>query len=360
MVVGAGPWGLMTGWRGAQAGARVTVIGAPGEPSAASVAAGMLGPWAEASEGEEEMHALMVRALGRWPAGAVELTRETGLDPGYRESGAVLVAARPEHIGVVRRRAETIRLWGGDAPWLGVGALRAVEPRLDPDVAGGLDLPAEHQVEPRALLHAPRVACAAHGVRLVDGEAVALEGEGRVRGVRLADGSRLTGDRVVLAAGHTAGRLSDRVAVRAVKGQMLRLSGGTGPLPIHRTVRTPGVYLAPRDGEVVVGATMEERGDRRVTAAAVRDLLDEAVRAVPEIGELELVEPSAGLRPATVDGRPVIGADPDGSLVRAVGGYRHGVLLAPLAAEVAAAAALGEAGPHWADALAPSRRVACT
>jgi glycine oxidase len=174
--------------------------------------------------------------------------------------------------------------------------------------------------------------------------------------VRLADGSVVSGGRVILAAGHAAGRLAARVPLRAVKGQVLRLRAHDGaPPPIARTVRTPSVYLAPRRGEVVVGATMEERSDTLVTAAAVAELLDEALRVVPEAGELELAEAGCGLRPATPDGLPALGADPHDDLVWAVGGYRHGILLAPLAAEVAAAAAAGGPVPGWAAPFAPTR-----
>ena len=120
-------------------------------------------------------------------------------------------------------------------------------------------------------------------------------------------------------------------------------------------VRTPSVYLAPRDGELVVGATMEEGADARVTAAGVTGLLVEALRAVPEVAELELAETAAGVRPATPDGRPVIGAKQDApAVIWAVGGFRHGVLLTPLAAEAAAALAVGREAPSWARHLAPT------
>ena len=73
---------------------------------------------------------------------------------------------------------------------------------------------------------------------------------------------------------------------------------------------TERVYLVPRDdGRLVVGATVEEQGfDTRVTAGGVHELLREAYRALPEIAELELVETIAGLRPATPDNLPLIGA----------------------------------------------------
>ncbi|WP_281412229.1 glycine oxidase ThiO [Miltoncostaea marina] len=357
-MVGAGPWGLMTAWRAAAAGARVRLID-DGEAPAGSVAAGMLGPWAEAEEGERPMHELMLRALAAWPATARELGAAAGADAGFRVTGAVLAAARPEHVGVVRRRLATLASWGEPFGWLPGGRLRAVEPGLGPAVAGGADLPDEHQVEPRALLRALGAACEAAGVERVAGAARALLGR-PVRGVRLEDGRELRAGRVVLAAGRAAGRLASRVPIRPVKGQVLRLRATAGaPLPVARTVRTPSVYLAPRDGELVVGATSEERSDRTVTAVAVADLLREALRVVPEVAELELAEAAAGLRPATPDGHPALGADPDDGLVWAAGGHRHGILLAPLAAEAAVAAAAGGPLPAWASPFAPERFPAC-
>ena len=55
------------------------------------------------------------------------------------------------------------------------------------------------------------------------------------------------------------------------------------------------VYLVPRaDGEIVVGATQEERTDAAVTAGAVHDLLRAAIDLVPALAELELAETAWG------------------------------------------------------------------
>ncbi|MEW6583906.1 MAG: FAD-dependent oxidoreductase, partial [Actinomycetota bacterium] len=134
------------------------------------------------------------------------------------------------------------------------------------------------------------------------------------------------------------------------KGEVLVLGPRPGaPCPVGRVVRTPGVYLVPRpDGRVVVGATQQEAGDVDPTAGAALDLLEEAVRVVPALREMALLEHRAGLRPAAPDALPVLGRDGDG-LVWAAGGFRHGVLLTPVAARAAARVARGEdPGPEWA------------
>ncbi|MEQ9337522.1 MAG: FAD-dependent oxidoreductase, partial [Miltoncostaeaceae bacterium] len=184
------------------------------------------------------------------------------------------------------------------------------------------------------------------------GAAVLRDERRRPVGVRDADGEVHSARDVVIAAGHAAGKLASGAPVRPVKGQILRLRAAPGAaVPLARTVRTPDVYLAPRGDEVVVGATVEERADRHATAGAVADLLEDALRACPELRELELAEVGTGLRPATADGRPSVGRDADG-LIHAVGGYRHGLLLAPLVA-AAVVDLVARAGTVPAGPLAP-------
>jgi glycine oxidase len=180
---------------------------------------------------------------------------------------------------------------------------------------------------------------------------------------------------VVAAAGCWTGAIAGvpapvRAAVRPVKGQLLRLRHPDGMPPvithtIRATVRGTDVYLVPRaDGEVVVGATQEERGpDRTVTAGAVHDLLRDALSVLPVTSELELAETCAGLRPGTPDNGPVVGpaagpgvgaAGPDGLLL-ATGHYRNGILMSPVTADAIVAHLTGQpAAPEW-EPFAPGR-----
>jgi glycine oxidase len=110
------------------------------------------------------------------------------------------------------------------------------------------------------------------------------------------------------------------------------------------------LYLVPRlDGELVIGATVEEVGfDTTVRAGEVHRLLDDARLIAPGIDELELLEASAGLRPGSPDNAPtILRISP--RTIAAVGHYRNGVLLAPITAELVLALAEGQ--PHPADRL---------
>jgi glycine oxidase len=87
----------------------------------------------------------------------------------------------------------------------------------------------------------------------------------------------------------------------------------------------------------VVGATQYEHGrDTAPAVTGVRELLDDACAVIPALGEYELAECAAGLRPMTPDGLPIVERLDERTLV-AAGHGRNGFLLAPLTAERIAA-----------------------
>jgi len=198
------------------------------------------------------------------------------------------------------------------------------------DVATGLFSPRDASVDPRRLVDA-----LAARVPLREGVEVA---ELASDSVRTTTGERIEAGRVVVCAGAWSGIAG--VAVRPIKGQVVRLRG---ELPAQHIIWCDHTYIVPRqNGEVVVGATIEDRGfDATVTQDATEQLLRDATRLVPEIVELEIADVSAGLRPAMPDGRPLIGELDNGLLV-ATGHYRNGILLAPVTAEAIAALLVGE------------------
>jgi glycine oxidase len=166
---------------------------------------------------------------------------------------------------------------------------------------------------------------------------------GRVDGIVLADGSKVAADVVVLAAGAWSRNIAGlppelRPPVRPIKGQMLALSmDPAAPLLTH-VVWAPGAYLVPRrDGRLLVGATVEEKGyDVSLTAGGMLALLEAAWRAVPAIEELPIAEMWVGHRPGSRDDAPILGPGPLDGLVYATGHHRNGILLTPVTADAMA------------------------
>ncbi|MFL5781099.1 MAG: glycine oxidase ThiO [Thermoleophilaceae bacterium] len=332
VVAGAGIVGLACAWRAARAGLSVLVLDR-GDGAASGVAAGMLAPVTEAAFGEHELLRLNLAARAEWPAFAAELAERSGVDLEYSETGALVAAAERDDVGELRRLHELQRSLGLATEWLTGRECRRLEPGLSPRVSGGVLAAGDGSVDPRAAVRALRTALAGEGVEVRTGVEVLRveESGGRVTGVSTAAGS-VPAERVVVACGAWSAALHESApALRPVKGQIVRLRGA--PLA-GRIVRTPRCYVVSRTGgEIVIGATSEERGfDTTVTAGAAQRLLEYAWEVLPDVEERELVSVEAGLRPVTRDNLPVVRAAGPEGLVWATGHGRNGVLLAPLGA----------------------------
>jgi glycine oxidase len=368
VVIGAGIAGLAVAQRAAARGLAPLVLDR-GEPGGATtrVAAGMLAPVSEAAFGERALTELSLAAAERWPSWAAEVAAASGLDPGLRECGTLLVARDRDQAEALERELAFRRACGLPAERLLPSAARALESALAPTVRLALDVPGDHAADPRLLVTALVAAIERAGGTIrshTEVSEVLVSGE-IVTGVRLAGGEIVEAGAVVVATGPWSGAVpglpaSARVPVRPVKGQVLRLRDPSGPGLTERVVRSEEMYLVPRgDGRYVLGATVEERGfDTSVTAGAVHDLLREAAEVVPGVLELEVEEALAGLRPGTPDNAPVLGPGALAGLHWAAGHYRHGILLAPVTGDAVVAGILSEtapvgAGPFTAARFAP-------
>ena len=343
-IVGGGVIGLACAWQLSRNGHAVTVVApAPGRDGASWVAAGMLAPVTEAQFGESALTALLLEGARLWPGFAAALENAAGQTIGYDTTGTVTVALDASDRASLDDLLTYQHTLGLRALRRSASECRALVPALSPTLRGGIEVPGDHQVDNRALLAALSAACRHAGVAFVEGtvSAVAAGPE-----LVLADGRRLRPDNVVLAAGTGLPAIAGLEEaglpeVRPVKGHILRLRpppGRPGTPLLTRTVRGlvrgHSVYLVPRrNGSVVVGATVEERGDdTAVLAGAVHELLCDGRAIVPGLDELELAEAAAGLRPATADNTPRIGWTAAEGVVAAVGHFRNGILLAPLTA----------------------------
>jgi glycine oxidase len=372
IVVGGGVTGTAIAWRAAAAGRGVLLIDPGGDDPRAGdmatmVAAGMLAPVSESVFGEQHLLTLNLRAAERFESFNKELEAAAGLSTGLRAEGTLAVAYDNGDLAALDRLTTFRRSLGLDAERLDARECRRLEPFLAPSTRGGVLTRGDHSVDNRRYLTALRVAAARSGVRIVAGTVTRVAG-GEVR-VALAgqpDGAGLTARHVIVSAGQATRSLDGvpqtvRRAVRPVKGQILRLRhpGGIPPVLRHSVravVQGRDLYLVPRqDGELVVGATQEEREDRNVTAGAVHELLRDAVTAVPAVSELVLAEASAGLRPGTSDNGPILGPAGQDGLIIATGHFRNGILLSAVTAD-AVTALLGGHPPDaaWAP-FTPAR-----
>ncbi|AZA10408.1 glycine oxidase ThiO [Corynebacterium gerontici] len=316
-VIGAGLIGLATAALLQQRGHEVRVIDPDPASQASHFAAGMLAPTAEMQFEQDPLYPLMFRSAQEYPAFLELVDAPTTLI----RSGTLVVAGDRADLSHLHDVLDLQQRYGAQAERLTASQARTLEPALTPGIAGAVSVPGDHQINPRALM--------AHLLEQVPVER------------RKADAVDL-GPNTIVCAGLGAAEFFD-LPLRPVHGDILRLHMPADPAGeplLRRVVRgfvlDRPVYLVPRGDELVLGATSREDLQPDPLAGGVLDLLRDAARILPDIQLLGIKEVSAGARPGTPDDVPLFGRDPRTDALISTGYFRHGILLAALAARLGA------------------------
>jgi glycine/D-amino acid oxidase-like deaminating enzyme len=239
--------------------------------------------------------------------------------------------------------------------------LRRIEPRLCEDAIGGLWTKGNARVDPGPYTRAVLGAAVSRGAKVVKAEARGLRHQaGRVTGVAVDSGT-LDCDGVVIAQGawseQASGWLGVPLPVQAIKGELLLAETRSGAPEADISWRNVGLYAAGGN-RVVLGGTEDNTGlDAATTVSARTRILAGIHRLLPGIGTLRVTGQSAGLRPVTPDGFPIVGIPaPWENVCVAAGAGRKGMLLgAGLGMAAAEIVTRGETGVPV-TACAPGRQ----
>ncbi len=236
-----------------------------------------------------------------------------------------------------------------------------LEPQLTADLQGAVLLSGEYQVNPMLLAEAYKRASIRLGATFRhDTRVTGLRRHSdRIVGVQV-DEEWLQCETVVNAAGAWAGSLAAtagmELPVFPVRGQIVLTE--TLPHTLHACLSTSVCYLAQKaHGEILIGSTTERVGfDVSVTHDAIRSLCRGAIRAVPMFRHVGVRRVWAGLRPGTPDELPILGpVEGLDGYVNATGGFRTGIVAAPLTSLVVAQLVCGEVPSYRTDAFSMSR-----
>lgn len=349
VIIGAGIMGTSTAWNLARQGVRVTVLekAIPGA-EASSAAGGILGAEIEC-DAEGPLLELCRKSGQVYPEWVADLQKATGIDIGYSTGGCLLLSPDAAELGRWATQRD-FQIQKKTAQKLGSEELHQLEAELSPEFAQGLYFPGDARLSPTQLFRATYIAAHQAGARFRTGATVRRvlchDGEQRVRGVLLDDGSLLEADAVIIAAGSWTGQI-DGIPARAqniipARGQIVELFTSV-PL-IHRVIFGGGAYLVPRaDGHILVGSTLEFVGYQKgVTAQGIRDLLTRAIRLIPALAQAEVTRTWSSFRPYTPDHLPLLGQAGPRGLLFASGHHRNGILLAPITAQLITELVLGQ------------------
>jgi len=309
-VAGAGIVGLWQALTLARRGFSVRLIERSPQPfdqAASALAGAMLAPHCEAEAAEPIVRELGLRSLALWRASY----------PGVTAKGTLVLAG-------TRDRAELTRFarMTEDYQTLGAEELNALEPGLERRFAAGLYYAGEAHMAPLPAMHFLLEAVRAAGAEV----SFATEWTGTSGGADMLIDCRGLAARTELAG--LRGVRGERIVVLAREVDLTR--------PVRLLHPRHPLYVVPwGDGRYMVGATVIESEDESpVTVRSALELLGSAYALHPGFGEAEILDMTAGVRPAFADNVPRIIVR--GPTIHVNGLYRHGFLLAPVLAQFVA------------------------
>ena len=318
-IVGGGIVGCACARAASRAGLRVAVF--EGQRIGAGATAAAMGHLVTIDDDAAEfaLARLSMRLWREW-AGWHAIER--------RNTGTLWLAETAAQRDAAHAKLARLRAAGLSAEWLEPDVLHAAEPRLARDLAGALRVGGDE------VAYGPEMAARlAADVRAAGGRVhemapvAALRGDGLL----LADGSRVSAGHVLLAAGCDSVRLwpgESPLRLRPRKGQLAITDRYPGYLR-HALVELGYIAAAHGDadesvafnaqprasGQVLLGSSRSFADTRPdVDAALLARMVRRAQRFLPDIGGLQMLRCWAGFRPATPDGRPVIGRIPGSAL----------------------------------------------
>ncbi len=339
IVVGAGIVGCAVGYELAARGARVRLLDMRDVGQGATRAsAGVLCPHIEGHAAP--LLRLGTRSLAMYDEFVVHVSHDAGQPIEYRRTGTLEVALTDDEAARLKAIATRHVNGGVEHRFLDAREALELEPALSEQVTGALFVPVHGYVGVAGLTSALAAAAEARGASVQRAAVVRqVAAAGSCVQVTMNDVT-LQADAVVIAAGSWASGIGvgrSHPPVKPIRGQLLHIAFPAAP--VSRVIWGADCYMVPwEDGSLLVGATVEDVGfDESATVAGVHDLLDSASELLPSAWSAQFREVRVGLRPATSDELPIIGASSSvPGVFYATGHYRNGVLLAPFTAVLVA------------------------
>jgi len=368
VVIGGGVVGASAAYHLARSGLSVTLVDRADGGQATAAGAGIISP-ATSVKPPAAYFPLAFKAVDYYSTLLAHLAEDGETETGYEVAGALFVATNGEEaarLPAVQRLVEERRLAGvshiGVVSRVGAAGARDLFPALG-HIDAAFHVAGAARVDGRLLRDALQRAAQKRGATVMRGDAV-LTRDGD-QGVQVTvDGRALPAGAVVIAGGAWSNKLAETLSVALPvypqRGQILHLDmreTETGQWPIVLGFHAHYILTFPRH-RVVAGATREDDAgyDTRVTAGGVHEAVGEALRVAPGLASATLREARVGLRPASPDNLPILGAAPGlRDVYLATGHGASGLQLGPYSGALVADLLQGKPIPLDLAPFAPER-----
>lgn len=338
IVIGAGIAGLSVARELAKLKQRVLLLEREEKGGGASrAAAGIIDPYTEADE-ETPLLQLGLKAFDFYPSFLDELGNGIRQRIEYEKLGILYVALNAEDEKFLAGRFDWQKKRGISVVSVSDAEIQRMEPALSKKVRSGIYYPEIPKLNAEKLTSALFEATRSAGVEIrtsVKRISVSIKGD-KIRGVEIPEGP-IESPSVIIAEGCWTGLDQDlgiKIKVSAVRGQILLLRSNPSLYPRHILHTIRWAYIVPWPGEqLLIGSTLESNVgfDNRVTPEGKEDILNRVSEIMEGIRSLPVEKSWSGLRPYVDGGVPFIGPTRIPGLYLAVGYYRSGILIGPLA-----------------------------
>jgi glycine oxidase len=330
VVVGGGTAGCSVAYYLARAGVKVTLVERAGIGMQASgYSAGGLNPLHGFLP---TLRPLALESFGLHRMLWDDLQQATGRNCQQRIISMLMVAYDAAELSGLQETLDVYQATPGfTAHWLDPTQVRELEPRLTPDLVGGLYLHGNGVVDSHLFTGLLAETAQQAGVTIREGNVCGLQHRhGHITAVVLEEGT-IACDQVVLAMGPWTKAaepwLGCAIPIEPMKGEILRMEL-PGTALAHDCTSTD-ILLCSRPGPQIWCASTEEwcGFDTTLSDSARQALWQRAARLMPVMAEARLLQQTACLRPVAPDWLPIIGRAPEwDNVYLATGGAKKGIL----------------------------------
>jgi D-amino-acid dehydrogenase len=252
---------------------------------------------------------------------ALDVKEKGGMDIEYGAFPHTMLAFSERAEDHLRNELTFIRNAGYyDGEWLTAEDLRSQFPDLNPKVRGGLNLPFM-QVEPFKYTLGLAQSAEKMGAGFRQGEVVGFGTKGgRVSSVKLASGTEIEADVVVIAMGPWSGQgaswLGKDLPIMLNRAQLLRVEVPRR-LPLHGLATGRCAVIPKVNGEVILGPLVDDiqqEFDSSLTEESKNRAITESTRILPSLEHAKIIEHRGDLEgwsPPPNHIQPVLGRLPE-------------------------------------------------
>ncbi|RJX37863.1 glycine oxidase ThiO [Paenibacillus pinisoli] len=364
IILGGGIIGLSCAFEAALRGYEVSVVetGAFGG-QASGAAAGMLAPYSENTDQPDAFFRLCLDSLRLYESWNGKVEELSGMKTDWVRCGSLNVYRHEADLLPLQSRIRWHNEWGARAELVKGEALRKLEPGLSHDIAAALYCPEESHIYAPSLVAALEIACRRLGGQLYGHAGHLLDlafSQSSGVTVRMSLLPEINADRIVICSGAWSGALERwlgiAIPVHPIRGQICSYESMPDDLR-HMVFSSQAYWVNKPIGRMVCGASEDVAGfDSSVTDRGIQRLIRASERWLPQLAGRDTAHRWAGLRPATMDGMPLIGSvDGKPGAIMAAGHYRNGILLSPATAMLVCDLLDGQAPADQLAAFSPGR-----